>query len=277
MRFPAPTHVAIALGGAIAPATQFVLWGGSTAHAWALAGLTGATTGAAYSLHRVVKAHRAPEELRPERRAFLTEHGGKLLAVWGAALLAAGCAFVAHAVPLVQRLLAPGPVAVAAVGGALTVAYAFLPWRAGGRRAAGREWPGAKLPWIALTWAVLSVALPAHLVGEGAEHAWLAFLGQTAFVAGITVPFDVRDLDVDAPGMRTLPHLIGPSQAIRIALFLVAFSAAAFVSVDLAAGRYLVSAAALLVVALGSRARGTRYYDLLLDGLLAAQGMALWI
>ena len=203
MRFPGPTHLAIALGGGAAPAVQFVLWGGGAGEAAALGGLTGAATGAAYSLHRVIKSRRAPEDLPPERRAFLLAHGGELLAAWGMALLAAGCAFLAHAPHLAGRMLSPVGLVGVALAGAATLGYAVLP----GRRAAGRELPGAKLPWIALTWAGLSVAFPAWLVAEGSWPAgwgWAA-AAQAAFVAGITVPFDVRDAAVDAEAMRTLP------------------------------------------------------------------------
>ena len=185
---------------------------------------------------------------------------------------------MAHPPPLTGRLLGAAPLAV--LGVLATAAYAVLPWQRGaGRWAAGREWPGAKLPWIALTWAVLSVALPAFLLGADewpAGWGW-AFAGQAAFVAGITVPFDVRDLGVDAPGMRTLPQLAGPSRSIRMALCMVAFSAAAFLIADPAAGRWLVSVAALLAVAVGSVPRKPGYYDGLLDGLLAAQALALLI
>lgn len=275
MRIPRPLHLSIALGGAVAPAVQWVLLGGGTREAWVLGGLTGAVTGATYSVHRVVKAARAPHELQPERRDFLVRHGGGLIAAWCAAVLASACSFVAHAPSLVGRLFHPVPIGLAAVGAALTLGYAVLPWRARtGRRAAGREWPGAKLPWIALTWAALSVLAPAYLLGVP-PSAW-AVAAQAAFVAGITLPFDVRDLGVDAPSMRTLPQVLGPSRAIRLALCLTAFSAAAFLIADPAAGRWVVSALTLLILPFGVRQRRPFYYDIVLDGLLVAQGLALF-
>lgn len=270
MRLPRPLHLSIALGGAVAPAVQWVLLGGGTREAWVLGGLTGAVTGATYSVHRVVKARRAPEELQPERRDFLVRHGTGLVAAWGAAVLAAACSFIAHAPSLVGRLLQPVPLGLAAVGAALTLGYAVLPGGVG----AGREWPGAKLPWIALTWAALSVLGPAYLLGVP-PSAW-AVAAQAAFVAGITLPFDVRDLGVDAPSMRTLPQVLGPSRAIRIALCLTAFSAAAFLIADPAAGRWVVSALTLLILPFGVRPRRPFYYDIVLDGLLVAQGLALF-
>ena len=276
MRLPRPLHLSIALGGAVAPAVQWVLLGGGTREAWVLGGLTGAVTGATYSVHRVVKAARAPEELQPERRDFLQRHGAGLIAAWGAAVLAAACSFIAHAPSLVGRLMHPVPMGLAALGAAVTLGYAVLPWggRGGGRRAAGREWPGAKLPWIALTWAALSVLGPAYLLG-GPPSAW-AVAAQAAFVAGITLPFDVRDLGVDAPSMRTLPQVLGPSRAIRIALCLTAFSAAGFLIADPAAGRWVVSALTLLILPFGVRPRRPFYYEIVLDGLLVAQGLALF-
>lgn len=258
----------------MAPAVQWVLLGGGMREAWVLGGLTGAVTGATYSVHRVVKASRAPEELQPERRYFLVRHGAGLIAAWVAAVLAAACSFVAHAPSLVGRLLHPVPLGLAAVGAALTLGYAMLPWRGRpGRPGAGREWPGAKLPWIALTWAALSVLGPAYLLGV-TPSAW-AVAAQAAFVAGITLPFDVRDLGVDAPSMRTLPQVLGPSRAIRIALCLTAFSAATFLLADPAAGRWVVSALALFILPFGVRPRRPFFYDIVLDGLLVGQGLAL--
>ena len=160
MKLPAPTHLAIACGGTLAPMGQFMVWGGAWHEALALGGLTGTMTGLAYSFHRVVKVRRAPEEMQPERRAFLVKHGPALLAVWACAGLAAWCTFIAHAPSLTAALINPTVLLVAGLGGGLTLAYAVLPWKSPARKGvlgAGREWPGMKLPWIALTWATIVV------------------------------------------------------------------------------------------------------------------------
>ena len=278
MRIPGPIHLAIALGGAAAPMAQFVLLGGDWISACALGFFTGSATGTTYSFHRVMKARRAPEELRPERLNFLVRHGSGLIASWGCAFIAAACSLNAHAPELIEQLIAPGIYAGALglLAMVLTASYAFLPWPSHlrtGQVAAGREWPGVKLPWIALTWTALSIGLPAYLLGTW-PPAW-AFVAQAAFVAGITLPFDVRDLTVDDASMRTVPHLFGASTTVRIALLCLALSAVGFLLSDDAAGRWIVSTIGLLVVAFGGKTRGSFYYDVLLDGLLGAQLLVL--
>jgi len=104
-----------------------------------------------------------------------------------------------------------------------------------------------------------------------------AFAGQTAFIAGITLPFDVRDARLDSPNMRTLPQTMGHSGAVRMGLGFIAFSAAAFLMSDPFPGRWAVSVAAMLPVAFGSVPRRTAYYDILLDGMITLQGGALLI
>lgn len=257
---------------------QFVAWGGSWPEALAVGGLTGTTTGFVYSFHRVVKVRRAPEEMDPDRRTFLREHGLALLAVWACAGLAALCTFIAQAPSLMASLLQPTVLLLAGLGAVFTLAYAILPWKSNsrpGKPGAGREWPGLKLPWIALSWAALSVGLPAHLMHVEPSVWGLAFAGQTAFVAGITLPFDVRDAHLDPPNMFTLPQFMGNSGAVRLGLALIALSAAVFLWSDAFHGRWAVSVVAMLPVAFGSIPRRAAYYDILLDGLLTLQGASL--
>ena len=107
---------------------------------------------------------------------------------------------------------------------------------------------------------------------------WGVALSQTLFVAGITVPFDVRDLDLDPPEFQTWPQRWGASRSIRIALFLLAISAAGFVLFDLNLGRAMISLLALPLVAWTVRPRKEAVYSLMLDGLFILQGSAvLWL
>lgn len=95
------------------------------------------------------------------------------------------------------------------------------------RAQAMREREGWKLWVIALCWALLTVALP--LVGgksamiSGTEAAFL-FLERLFFVAGLTISFDIRDLYLDSPELRTLPQRVGAAGSVKLAVFLIAIA-----------------------------------------------------
>jgi 4-hydroxybenzoate polyprenyltransferase len=97
-------------------------------------------------------------------------------------------------------------------------------------------------------------------------------LAQFAFILGITVPFDIRDMAFDAPSLKTVPQLLGPSRSTRLALFAVAFSAGFFYIADPSPERMVVSILALPIVAIGVTPRRPFYYLILIDGLILLQG-----
>ena len=64
-----------------------------------------------------------------------------------------------------------------------------------------REIAYLKLPFISLVWAIATVILPVYLTGlEDDIDLWTVFaivLSRGLYIAGLTIPFDVRDLDID--------------------------------------------------------------------------------
>ena len=88
-----------------------------------------------------------------------------------------------------------------------------------------REVPYIKLFLIAFVWSIVTVAVVAN------EHhmlfSWevlMLFLSRFFFVIAITIPFDIRDMKVDSPLMKTIPQRFGMSKAIFISItFLAAF------------------------------------------------------
>lgn len=85
-----------------------------------------------------------------------------------------------------------------------------------------RTVPMLKLLLIALCWSWLSFGLPMIII----DQVWTPYLfGELAFrsllVAGLTIPFDVRDIDYDSDRMRTIPQLIGIDRALQWSVFLL--------------------------------------------------------
>lgn len=81
-----------------------------------------------------------------------------------------------------------------------------------------RSLPMLKLLLIAASWSWLSFGVPMLMM----DTAWtMALFGELFFrillVAGLTIPFDVRDLKYDAASMHTIPQVFGVSVALSLA------------------------------------------------------------
>lgn len=80
--------------------------------------------------------------------------------------------------------------------------------------------PMLKLLIIAASWAWLSYGLPVLISQE-----WLGvpeileLLFRIILVVGLTLPFDIRDLDKDKPGLKTIPQLLGIQSSVHLAVF----------------------------------------------------------
>lgn len=86
-----------------------------------------------------------------------------------------------------------------------------------------RTLPGFKLILISATWTYLSYVVPHYLQGlEYNAGFYFEVFFRTVFIAAITLPFDVRDLPVDMPKLKTIPQVLGAKGAISIATFGVA-------------------------------------------------------
>lgn len=77
--------------------------------------------------------------------------------------------------------------------------------------------PGVKLFLIAFCWAYVTHAIPILLYDSWDWKDGLELFFRTLFVAGLTIPFDVRDLKFDLERMKTLPQLYGVKGALGIA------------------------------------------------------------
>lgn len=84
-----------------------------------------------------------------------------------------------------------------------------------------RMWPGVKLFIIAIVWSYCIVLMPNALYGKLSLFIWFDFFAVLLLVAGLTIPFDVRDMHIDTPDMRTLPHILGEEKALQISRFLL--------------------------------------------------------
>lgn len=275
------THVWIALGAMSAAWASFVSLqtqlpeGFSKTHAlhWSLG--IGAATGWIYTAQRLIKLKRNPDGVPAERAEFLRQWGGGLLGAWSAIILG-WWGWTPIAIDEVAQLIAQasGPVFLLA---ALSAGYASIPFV----DARGwRELPKWKLPVISLSWALATVWVPFEVIGMelpwdpaavwsvGGSH----FMAQFLFVAGLTLPFDIRDLQIDPAELQTIPQRRGADRAILISMVLMVLGCLGFGLIDTGVERVIAGLCAVLLVWSTRNQKTEWVYTLGLDGCLVLQG-----
>ena len=160
----------------------------------------------------------------------------------------------------------------------LALAY-VLPLFGEGRRL--RDLHYLKIFLIASAWAWLTAAVPAREAGLlGTFPAWLLIAERACFIFAITLPFDIRDQDIDDfTGVKTIPGTLGVSRAKSLAGGLL-LAATALAGLNAFLGSYtppvffaLIGSFAL-AAGLILRARGTEtdyYYTGWIDGTMILQ------
>ena len=269
------THIWIALGAAGAAAATLLVHG----YAWtdwdalARSGVTGiaVATGCIYTWQRRVKLHKNPAGVPVERRFFLRRAENPLAIGWG--FLALAWLAASYPVsPAWYTIATSQPIPLVGMA-LLALGYASNPLTGGN---GWREIPYMKWPVIAVAWGLVTGWLPLQFLPDTAVlDSWTvaASVGaQTVFVAGLTLPFDVRDLPIDSVALRTLPQRTGVRSTSAVALTLVCLSSLGVLLLDPHWGRAGAGFAAAGGILMASRIRREWVYSLWLDGCLILQG-----
>lgn len=145
-----------------------------------------------------------------------------------------------------------------------------------------REIPFLKIFLISFVWSATTVLLP--LIQSGInynkENVFAILLERFLFVFAITVPFDIRDMEVDAKGnLKTIPVILGKKKALIIAnllLFLFAilcwvhYKTSSLIWLNYA---FLLSAASTFYFINNNKIQAKKFYHYgILDGTLFLQG-----
>lgn len=129
-----------------------------------------------------------------------------------------------------------------------------------------RQIPGLKLIIIAFTWASVSVLFPLIALNLlESEDVWIVFIQRLLFIIAITIPFDIRDVRLDLPDLKTLPQLVGVGNSKGLAiLFIVVFEGLEYYRVsDLGTSFWVTSIISVISVVFifGARDRQNRFYS----------------
>ena len=110
--------------------------------------------------------------------------------------------------------------AVLAFAGVISLIYP-LPYILG-RWPGIRHVAGLKLFIIALVWTLVTFVVPtiqAELIWN--QQTWISAAQRFFIITAITIPFDVRDKEIDHPGIKTLPMVIGSRNALVVGVFCI--------------------------------------------------------
>ena len=261
------SHLIIALGAGV---TAYISGlslglGGDMSEA---ATLIGAFTGLGYTVQRLIKTQFFPLSAPPERIAFMKKYGVGLIVAWGivfmAVIMLVAVDFSTSANALVIFLII------------ISIAYAAIPLR---------EKAYLKLPLIAGVFALATVVYPVLLAGfklsDFTPILVTVLLARFLYIAGITIPFDVRDLNIDSVNMKTMPQQIGTKRSLQRAVILVGGSGVLWAGLLIMEAIPQIVGYSLLIHAiisipfvspiLAGRNRSEFYYSIVLDGLISFQ------
>ena len=271
VRFLGYTHLLIAIGsGACVVISLKVL--GFTEDLLLIAAFISSCTGLGYSIQRLIKAKLFPSGVPRERLEFLEKYGVVLVLVW-LFVWVLGFAWVVEDLSIVAWVVLVG-LGVAGLG------YAILPMPLTLWARSIREVPGMKLPVLSIVWGCATVVLPVLMLGgwESVEPGMMVgvVVARVLYISGLTIPFDVRDLNVDGEHMRTVPMVLGVVKSLWWACALLVYAGGVWAYIgEIPLACHSLITALLVCPKVYKPYRGEWYYSLLLDGMLLIQLLVL--
>ena len=139
---------------------------------------------------------------------------------------------------------------------------------------------GMKLPVLSMVWGCATVVVPLLMLGKWGSvepgMLWGVVSARVLYIAGLTIPFDVRDLNVDGEDMRTVPMVWGVVNSLWWAciLALIAGGVWAYLG-EIPLACHAIATALLVSPKIYKPYRSEWYYSLVLDGMLIAQAFVL--
>lgn len=217
-------------------------------------------------------AQRRVGDLHPARKP--SKIGGVLMVLSFIALLA------------LLPALPPTEIAVLSVSGVVSLAYAYPVVSFRGAKVSLRRLPYLKLWLIVLVWLLSCTVAPmlqakTFLLEAHPFNPLFIVFQQGAFIAALTIPFDIRDIGDDFPTQRTVPQMLGVRGAVRLAIILMALSGLAApclaaigtVTWTMATAQLVLSVLGGIAVSFANPDRGRLYHFIALDGMLLLQGV----
>ena len=141
-----------------------------------------------------------------------------------------------------------------------------LPWIMKNKGGGLRSVPGLKLFIISFVWAFSTGFLPAIWNGH---NGWYWLLERFFWTMALTIPFDVRDIKLDAESIKTLPHVIGPRNSIYLAhaALWMSFSVLVMILGMPMFSTFILFLFFAIIIIIARAELGDLYYSFLIEGL----------
>jgi 4-hydroxybenzoate polyprenyltransferase len=227
-----------------------------------------------YNLHRLITILTNPDALNDEKHSWVKRYPIHFYALVAISMLGF---MVAVALAKREVILTLAPLAL------ITILYSMPFFKNSIYLYRLRDIPFLKIFLIAFVWSSATILLPIIQSGQVFDktHVGMMLLERFFFVFAITIPFDIRDMEVDRQhGLKTLPLLVGKKMALGIAngtlavfilLCLYHYSKSAEPAVLLAL--VLSSLIALVFINNKELSKLPYYHYGLLDGTMLLQGL----
>ncbi|MCH2198224.1 MAG: hypothetical protein MK081_05540 [Flavobacteriales bacterium] len=269
------SNVWIALGAGLATWQTTTIIGLSDSY---LPWFVGISTLFTYNFQRLVKLNDRPEYITAGRNNWLFRNRVTLR------VITALCALIL--LGLVWTL-SPLTFIWLAIGGMLSLAYVVRLFSGSQSKKALRDLPFIKIYLIGLVWAMATVILPFIELDNDLWQIDRLFLivERFAFIVAITVPFEIRDMNLDRPNMKTPAQLFGINGAKLYGLFWIVvagtmitlnFSDGIYTSYELYALWFSLILSAVLIGA-SNPERDEMYFTGWVDGTIIIQAVAFYL
>lgn len=224
-----------------------------------------------YSLHRIIGLNRVSDASENKRFKSIASIKTFIYLSSGICLIVSLVLFIQLSRQIQVYLIFPALVSI------LYVLPVFT------QRRRLRDLGIVKIFLIALIWSWTTVLIPFLELGQQAGfESWPLLLERFLFILAITIPFDVRDLEIDKiTNVKTIPSLIGKTSSIRLSMLLLLGVLLLISFIDLrqmTSGEYILGlqlsyVLTLLIIWLSRDKKTDYYFTGLLDGSMIFQAM----
>ena len=224
-----------------------------------------------YALHRIIGMSKAHAYFQLERYTVIIAHKRHIEWYAGIGAVIAAFSFFQLSRPTQLALIIPGIISLGYV----------LPILGNKKRL--RDLNDIKIFLVALVWAWITVLLPAIEYGLLPHQGiLLTFIERVLFIFAITLPFDIRDLQVDKQSaVRTLPAKWGIERTKNIAVGMVGISIGITVfcqyqfyySIPIMVALILTYLATIILIKKITPQRSDYFYTGLMDGTMVLSGV----
>ncbi|MGV6861208.1 MAG: hypothetical protein ACWA41_05525 [Putridiphycobacter sp.] len=143
-----------------------------------------------------------------------------------------------------------------------------------------RDLPTLKIFIIAIVWVLFCLFFPYFIESKVSTTQFVVLVTSSfLFMIAITIPFDIRDLGIDADSKRTIPQVLGEKNARTLALTLLTISQILLMVFwpSYTTGILIFCVLGLIFLSQAKQGQKDIYFSGVIDGLLVLQTFLIWL